>query len=218
MLLLALAGVAVASGLTRELSLERLASHRTAWTAAAQAHPVQSVAIYIGAYALLTAAGLPIALVLTLTGGLIFGTLVGGLATAVACTAAALISYAAARYALADWFQGRLTAGSRMERMVQALRRSGFWYLLSARFMPVMPFSLLNFACGIAHVPLRTYVLTTLAGALPASMIYAGLGAGLGDSLDAGGIAHAAHSPTIWLALGGLAVLSLLPALLRRRS
>jgi uncharacterized membrane protein YdjX (TVP38/TMEM64 family) len=218
LILLALSAAAVAGGALRDLSLSGVAAHRAAWAATAQAHPAEAFAAFVAIYALLTSVGLPVAMMLTLAGGLVFGGLLGGAATAVASVTAALIGYAAARSALSDLIQARLADGGRLERLVQALRTRGFWYMLAARLMPAMPFSLVNVGCGVARAPLGTYLAATVAGAIPTSFLYASLGAGLGDSLTARGVADAVRSPAIWLPLTGLAILALMPTILRRRT
>jgi uncharacterized membrane protein YdjX (TVP38/TMEM64 family) len=135
----------------------------------------------------------------------------GGLASATAATLAALIGYAAARSALGPWVRAKAEHSPRLAAFIGGLRANAFPLILSARFLPVMPFGLVNLACGFAAVPLRSYVGATVLAALPTSLIYASLGAGLGSSLDAHSLADAAHSPRLWLPLLAAAVLSLAP-------
>ena len=215
--LVAIALAVVASGALQGLSLESIQAQRAGWTATAQAQPALSLAVFVVSYAILAGAGLPVAMMLTLISGLVFGAFLGGLATAAGATAAALLTYAAARHALADWLQRWIPGGGRIEGLVETLRTGGFWYLVSARMMPWLPFNLVNFACGVAKVPAGRYALATVTGAVPTSMVYAGLGAGLGDSLSAGEVGAAFRSPILYLSLTGLAVLALLPALVRRQ-
>jgi uncharacterized membrane protein YdjX (TVP38/TMEM64 family) len=67
-------------------------------------------------------------------------------------------------------------------------------------------------------VPLGTYVLATFLGILPATFVFASVGAGLGSVFDAGGdfTPVGILTPQVLLALGGLALLSLLPIALKR--
>lgn len=215
---LAAAAVALlASGVLHQLSLSGLEAHRAAWQAAAARHPGLAFAEFVGAYVVLTGVGLPVAAVLTLTAGVLFGALVGGLAAVAGSTGAALITYAAARSSLGPWLRDHLARTPRLARLVDSLRARGFWVILSARLMPIMPFPLVNLACGLAEVPFATYATATLAGALPASLIYAAVGAGLAETLTAGRLEQAIRAPTVWGPLLALAVLALLPVLLRGR-
>lgn len=206
-----------ASGAGAHLSPAGLAANAQGWRLAAAREPLVSLAIYVTAYAALTAAGLPVALMLTIAGGVVFGAVEGALAACAAANLAALITYAAARSALAPVLVRRLPADGRVAALVEALRRRGFWPILSARLMPVMPFALVNVASGLARVPLPAFVGATIVGGLPSSMIYGGLGAGLGANLSAGDLGQAARSPLIWGPLLALSVLSLLPVALTAR-
>src|ERR1044072_7259882 len=76
-----LAMVAVfASGAHRQLSLEALIQHRMAIDAFMDHHMVTALGIFIAIYIVVVALSIPGALFLTITSGILFGTLIGGLA------------------------------------------------------------------------------------------------------------------------------------------
>src|SRR3954467_3357444 len=76
-----LAMVAVfASGAHRHLSLETLVGHRMAIDAYIEAHSVTAIAVYMAIYISVVALSIPGAVFLTIAGGVLFGTVVGGLA------------------------------------------------------------------------------------------------------------------------------------------
>jgi len=82
----------------------------------------------------------------------------------------------------------------------------------------VFPFWLVNIVPALLGMQLRRYVLATMLGIIPASIIYSGLGAGLGAMLKRGehpdlGVIFEWH---ILLPLLGLAVLALLPVVVTR--
>jgi uncharacterized membrane protein YdjX (TVP38/TMEM64 family) len=105
----------------------------------------------------------------------------------------------------------------RLQRVIQGFGRSAFSYILTLRFIPVVPFALVNLAAGLAAVPLRAFTLATLAGGAPTALIYAGLGSGLGASLGSEQSLHQAlESPRLLLPLAGLTVLALAPTLVKR--
>ncbi|MBX6748033.1 MAG: TVP38/TMEM64 family protein, partial [Acetobacteraceae bacterium] len=74
------------------------------------------------------------------------------------------------------------------------------------------PFWLANLAPALAGMPFPAYAAATFLGIIPGAAVYAGIGAGLGEVLDAGGRPDlsAVLSPGILLPLLGLAALSLL--------
>ncbi|RAI59847.1 TVP38/TMEM64 family protein [Roseicella frigidaeris] len=216
-LLLAGLGLAYALGLHRALSLDALATHRAALAGFVAARPVLAPLLYLGLYILVVGASLPGATVLTLAGGLLFGPWLGAAAAVAGATLGACLLFLAARHALAGALARR--AGPRLARVAEGLRRDGFWVLLSLRFLPVLPFWLVNLAPALAGMRLAPYAAATFLGIIPATAVFAGIGAGLGQVLEAGGRPDLSVilSPGILLPLLGLAALSLLGAWWRRR-
>ena len=220
LILLAIALAAWFSGLTDVISLHGFARYHAQARQMVASAPALSLAIYIVAFAILNGACLPVALVMTLSSGALFGTLLGGAATMVGATLAATISYFAARSALAPVLLKWSHAEGRLKRLLDRLSNHGFFYVLTTRLMP-LPFALVNIACGMAAVPLRTFLAASLIGAVPMSLVYAGLGAGLSESLAQGAdIGAMLRSPRVLAPVVALALLSLAPhgwRLLKRR-
>ena len=217
-LLLVLVAViaAFASGLTKHLSLHELRARREGLEALVHAHPVTSLLLYIGAYTASVAVSLPAALVLTLTGGLLFGAWLGGFAASFSCTLGAALVFLVCRTAIGDALRSR--AGPTAARIEGAVRRDAFSYIVTLRLIPVMPFWLANLALGFIDIPLGTFVLATFLGILPVSLIYAGLGSGLDHmfSHHQRPDLHLVMHTNILVPLVGLAILSLAPIAWRR--
>ena len=220
--LLAVALAAYWTGVTEILSPAALGREKAELRAAAAAAPLLALALYIVTYAILTGACLPVALVLSLLGGAVFGVWTAAAAVVLGGTGGAVLTYAAARSAFAPLLLRRAERDARLQLLIAGFGRSAFRYILTLRLLPMVPFALVNVASGLAAVPLRAYTLATLAGAVPTALVYTGLGAGLGASLDSErSLEQALRSPHILLPLFGLALLSLAPTLvkrLRRRS
>ena len=215
--LLVVALVAVwASGLTHDLSLHMLRTRREMLEAAVHAHPLLALGAYVVVYILVVALSLPAALVMTLTGGLLFGAWVGGLAAAVSCTLGAAIIFLICRTAIGDVLRRR--AGPTAARIEEGVRRDAFSYIITLRLIPVMPFWLANLALGFIDIPLGVFVAASFIGILPVSLVYAGLGANLNllfarhERPDL----HLVMRPEVLLPLIGLALLALAPVLARR--
>ena len=136
----------------------------------------------------------------------------------VAATLGACLLFLAARYALAETLARR--AGPLIGQVRTGLQRDGFWYLLSLRLLPVVPFWLLNLAPALAGMRLAPYAAATFLGIIPGTAVFAGIGAGLGQVFEAGGRPDLSiiFSPGILLPLLGLAALSLAGAWWRGRS
>jgi uncharacterized membrane protein YdjX (TVP38/TMEM64 family) len=97
------------------------------------------------------------------------------------------------------------------------LHHNGFLYLLSIRLVPLFPFWLVNLAAALAGMRLLPYFGATLLGIIPATIVYAAIGSGIGDVLAEGRRPDLSviFSPGILGPLLGLAVLALLPIVWR---
>lgn len=216
-LILALVLIALASGAPRYLSFSALAARQRALGAFVHAHPALAFLSYAALYVTVVALSLPASGVMTVTGGVLFGPFLGAAAAAVAASLGATILFLAVRYALAPALAAR--AGVWMEKLREPLKRDGFNYLLVLRLVPIIPFWLVNLAPALVGMGLLPYVAATVIGVVPASVVFAGLGAGLSDVLAAGRHPDLGLllSPHVLLPLLGLALLALLPVLWRHR-
>lgn len=213
------AALVYATGAWRYLSLGALREHQTALRAMAAAHPAMALAAFIAVYAAYTLSSVPGATILTLAGGLIFGVWLGALATIVGATVGATAVYLLARSVFAEALTRRAERrGGVLKRLTAGFKRDAFSYLLTLRLVPAVPFWLVNIAAGVAGAPPRAYLVATVLGIVPATLIYSAVGAGLRDVFASAGrptLASLAH-PHLLLPLLGLAALSLAPVLFRR--
>jgi uncharacterized membrane protein YdjX (TVP38/TMEM64 family) len=208
---------AFASGLARHFSLGELKARHAELQILVRLHPVISLCAYVGLYALVVALSLPVALIMTLSGGLLFGAWIGGAAAAAGCTLGAAGIFLICRTAAGDVLQRR--AGATAARIAEGVRRDAFTYVLLLRLVPVTPFWMANLALGLVDIPFLTFFVASFLGIVPTSLVYAGLGAGLSQAFAAArrpdlGLVF---KPQILAPLLGLAALSALPILLRRR-
>lgn len=185
------------------------------------AMPVVTALLFVLLYAGVVALSLPGATVMTLTGGFLFGIWPGAGLNVVAATLGATLLFLAFRFGLGRALAARIDASEgRMARVKQGLDRNQWSMLFFIRLAPVIPFFAANLLPALLDVPLRRFVISTFFGILPAAVVFTSVGAGLGKVLleerepDLG-IIFEAH---VFLPLLGLAVLSLLPVLLRRRA
>jgi uncharacterized membrane protein YdjX (TVP38/TMEM64 family) len=168
----------------RYFHLDTIKAHRDALLAFTDAHFVAALAIGFLVYAGAAAFSLPVGLVLSLTMGFVFGRWVGTALVVVAATVGATIVFAAARYLFADWARRRMGAAG--ERINAGFTRNAWSYMLFLRLVPAFPFFLVNLAPALTDIPMRTFVLATLVGIIPATFVFVNLGETLGriDSLQ----------------------------------
>jgi len=199
------------------LSPDALGREQAHLREAAANAPILAVGLYILAYVILTGACLPVAMMLSLLGGAIFGVWVAAGAVLIGATGGAVLTYAAARTAFAPVLLGYARSDPRLQLIIDGFGRSAFSYILTLRLIPLMPFALVNVACGLAAIPLRAYTLGTLAGGIPSAFIYTSLGAGLGSALGSERTLEATlTSPQVLAPLVVLALLSLTPTVVKR--
>jgi uncharacterized membrane protein YdjX (TVP38/TMEM64 family) len=204
------------TGLLDRLNWATLARNQAILTSWVHAQPILAGAAYVALYAVATALSVPQGALLTITGGLLFGTLIATALTVVGATAGAIVLFLAARSAFGESLTRR--GGPAMARLRDALRRDGFSYLLAIRLLPLFPFWLVNLAASVCGMRLGPFALATLIGIIPATFVFASIGAGVGGILAAGGTPNLSVivSLPVLGPLIGLAVLSLAPVAWKR--
>lgn len=205
-----------ALGLQRYATLEALRDNREALARWVEAQGALAMLVYVLLYALMVAFSVPGALVATLAGGFLFGTLLGGTLTVVAATLGATLLFIAAKSALGDLLRAR--AGGAVARMEEGFRENAFSYLLVLRLVPIFPFFLVNLAPAFLGVGLSTFVAATFLGIIPGTFVFASLGAGLGAVFDAGRNPDLGliFEPRVIGPILALAALALVPVFYRR--
>ncbi len=207
-----------ALGLHKYLTLDTLRDNRQALAGWVADNWLLAALAYVGAYIAIVAFSLPAALVATLTGGFLFGTVFGGLLTVVGATIGATLLFLAARTALGDMLRAK--AGPKLRKLEEGFGENAFSYMLVLRLVPLFPFFLVNLAPAFLGVPLRTYVVATFLGILPGTFVYASLGNGLGAIFEAGRDPDLGliFQPQVIGPILALALLALVPVVYRRFS
>jgi uncharacterized membrane protein YdjX (TVP38/TMEM64 family) len=172
-----------AMGWHRYLSLETLVRHRAAIDSFVAARYGLAIATFVAVYVAAVALSIPGAAILTITGGVLFGWLVGALAAIVGATTGATIVFLIARGACGESILRR--AGPLAAKLAQGFRADAFNYLLFLRLVPVFPFWLVNLAPAVVGVRLPTFVLATALGIIPATFAFALVGMGLDSVITA---------------------------------
>jgi uncharacterized membrane protein YdjX (TVP38/TMEM64 family) len=192
------------------LSLDTIKRNRDALLAFTNAHYATALLIAFLVYAGATAFSVPGGLVLSLTMGFLFGRWVGTALVVVAATVGATLVFLAARYLFADAARKRM--GTLGEKINAGFTQNAFSYMLFLRLVPLFPFFLVNLAPAFTTIPLRTFVLATAIGIVPATFVFVNLGQALGriDSL------HGLVAPEVLGGLALLAVFALIPVIVQK--
>ncbi|MDX2201117.1 MAG: VTT domain-containing protein [Hyphomicrobiaceae bacterium] len=235
-LALFLGGIAFATwqGWITALDLETVARLYDRFQGLVAQHPAIALGTYTLVYVLVGALCVPGAALLTAAGGLVFGTVLGALATVVGATIGASVLFLLARNACAGWLESS-QGGAWTRKLREGFAQDAFNYLLFLRLAPIFPFWFVNVAAAALGVRARTFVLATLIGIAPATLGFASAGAGLRHVLEAahgkyeaclaagGGAActfavppHALLSRDTMLALVLLGLVALVPVIVKK--
>jgi uncharacterized membrane protein YdjX (TVP38/TMEM64 family) len=127
---------------------------------------------------------------------------------------AGMLAGAAATWGLGRLVEGHLLrrlAGGRMDRMRRVLSRHGVLSMTLVRLVPLAPFGVVNAVAGNVGVPLRDFMLGTLLGVLPGTLVIAAAGSVVETAL------LDSTSWIGWVVGGAVVVLVLLAWFLRSR-
>jgi uncharacterized membrane protein YdjX (TVP38/TMEM64 family) len=111
--------------------------------------------------------------------GLLFGTALGTPVSIVSATLGATLAFSLSRWWAHDAVQD--LAGPRLNALRVRVGRRGLVSVLYARIAPGVPYSLVNYAAGLAPILLRSFVAATAIGVAPRAFAYTALGGSLGD-------------------------------------
>lgn len=199
------------------LSFDTLRTHRQTLQDQVERHGALAALAFVVFYACAVALSFPGALLLTLTGGLLFGPWLGTVLNVTGATTGACAIFLAARGFLGPSALDRF--GETAGRLARNIRANAWSYLLVVRLVPLFPFFLVNLVPAFAGVRLPVFAGTTFLGIMPATAVYTSAGAGLGALLDQGEAPDLGDilTPEILFGLLGLALLSLAAIPLRKR-
>lgn len=156
------------------LTLDRLKASREALNAEVAARPLATAAVFFGVYVAAAALSIPGAAVLTLAAGALFGLGWGLLLVSFASSLGALLAFLASRYLLRDALNARF--GRALQPIDDGVRRSGAFYLLTLRLVPVFPFWLINLLMGLTTMPAARFYAVSQVGMLAGTAVYVNAG------------------------------------------
>ncbi|MEN9946378.1 MAG: hypothetical protein RLZZ293_764, partial [Pseudomonadota bacterium] len=182
-----------------------------------QHHIVEFTIVYLIAYVLLIACCLPGTILFDLLAGFIYGTWLGLLIVLFGYVLGSIANFVVVRYLFCDFIH-RKFAHLREVVLGKGSMSSIIMNLIALRFIPIIPFWLLNILAAILEIPLPIFGFTTLIGILPTALIYIFLGVGVREHLQQ----HQQISlsiltdPKLWAPLLILTLLIIIPNLVKR--
>jgi uncharacterized membrane protein YdjX (TVP38/TMEM64 family) len=201
-------------------SFQHLRDHHQRLAQFVATHYVQAIVGYLVLYVVFVALSLPGAIWLTVAGGFLFGAVMASILAVIAATTGATLLFLATKTSLGDYLHAH--AGPWLAKVERGFADNQWSYLLMMRLFPAIPFFIANLVPAFLGVSLPVFIVTTFVGIIPATAIFATIGAGLDSVLQSSAdlSLHSLLTPQVKGALIGLALLAAVPAIvkfLRRR-
>ncbi|KAF5727078.1 hypothetical protein HS088_TW22G00765 [Tripterygium wilfordii] len=133
-------------------------------------------ALFVAVYAGLEVLAIP-AIPLTMSAGLLFGSLIGTIIVSISGTVAASIAFLIARYFARERILKLVEGNKKFLAIDKAIGENGFRVVTLLRLSPLLPFSLGNYLYGLTSVKFVPYVLGSWLGMLPGTWAYVSAGA-----------------------------------------
>ena len=147
--------------------------------------------------------------VFVIAAGFIFGWVFGAIYSLIGGLLGAVISFYLARFI----GEGMLDRFGRVGKMVaKQVDHAGFRSLLVARYIPGIPFAVLNYGAGVAGVRIRDFIAATLLGVIPPMFVFAYCA----DALFNGTMSEGDVLKRLLIACVLMIAITLLPMLVKR--
>ncbi len=172
-----------------------------------QANQLVATLVFFSAYVAVTAFSLPLATLLTLLAGALFGAWYGVLIVSFASSMGATLAMLISRYALSHLVAKRL--GSYTDQINRGVEEDGPFYLFALRLTPVVPFFIVNLLMGLTTMRAWVFYCVSQLGMLPLTVVYVNAGTQLASLRSVSDITDP------WL-LGSLALLGFMPLILKK--
>ncbi|MEB3232717.1 MAG: TVP38/TMEM64 family protein [Leptolyngbyaceae bacterium] len=186
---------------------------RNRWVEFFAHHPTWGVLLFLMAHTVAAVVGVPGTVLVVIGGvvfGLVWGTVWSVLGATLGATLGAIAAFGMARYCFRHWVERRWSHHPAFKTLNRLLQQNELNCVLAIRFVPISPFSIVNILFGLSRISFTTYVVGTVVGIIPGTLAYTWLGVAGQDAWSGRGLLSLA------LALGALALLSIIPVLLKR--
>ncbi len=158
------------SGLGEVLSLEYIKERYQEWQNLYAENQWTVVIVFFAIYTASSALSLPIAALLTLLSGAIFGFGLGLPIASFASSLGAFIAFLITRYLFKEAVQKRYS--NALTKCNEAFEKEGLWYLFALRLVPLFPFFLVNMLMALLPVKAVHFYWVSQIGMLLGTAVY----------------------------------------------
>ena len=197
------------------LSVEGFNHYRNDVVTYETSHPATFIIGYIVSYIVIIACCIPGTILFDLLAGFVFGIYWGSILVILSYLAGACVNFFIVRY----FFRGMLEHKfGKFKHFIHGSGKHGLMLnLISLRLIAVIPFWVLNIVAALLNIRMSTFVLSTLIGITPMSIIYVVIGDGVRDSVAEGQnlSADVLMNPKIWIPLFCMAIILMMPNIVK---
>jgi len=133
-----------------------------------------SVGIFFAVYVSATTISLPVAGVMCIVAGALFGMALGTVVISFASTTGAVLAFLLSRFLLQDFVDRHFPKAT--EAVNAGIVRDGPYYLFSLRLVPAFPYFVINMVMGLTHMRVWTYAWVTQLALLPITLVLTNAG------------------------------------------
>ncbi len=137
-------------------------------------HPFKTAAVFFLLFVVLTGLSLPVAAILIMASGVIFGLLWGTIIASFASATGASLAFLCSRYLFRDLVVSQFE--SKLARINRGMEVDGIFYLFLLRQIPLFPAFMINILMGVTPIRASHFYLTTQVGMLPFIVIFVNAG------------------------------------------
>ena len=187
--------------------LEYFKSQQAAIDLYYRANPWFTALAFFTLYVVVTAVSLPVAGIMTLAAGAIFGLAWGGLIVSFASSLGATLAFLASRFLFRDWIRQKF--GDKLGAIDAGVKKEGGFYLFTLRLVPAFPFFPVNLALGLTSMTAWTFYWVSQLGMLAGTFVYVNAGTQIAGIASPGDILSAKL-------IGSFVLLGIFPLLAKR--
>ncbi len=203
--------------LDRFFNFDLISENKEALDSWISANTLLAVLLFAAAYAGAVAISFPGATIFTVAGGFLLGLWKGTIGVVIGATIGAVIIFMMAKTVFGDSLRSK--AGGFVKKMEQGFREDELSYMFLLRLVPAFPFFAVNIAAGVLGVKLRNYFIGTFLGIIPGTFVYVSIGNAIAEgaaSIDDTSLLSVFSKPSVLLPFVGLALLGLMPIVIKR--
>lgn len=179
-----------------------------------QKSPLLSMFLFFCTYVILLTVGFPMGAIMAMVGGFFYSYVDAVFLTLFSAVVSAMITFFLGKNILYAYLKKKYK--NRVEKIENAIKDDGAYYVLAVRVSSVLPFFWVNLLFGAANLSYKKYFLPTLVGLLPGTMVYVNIGESL-SSLNSLRDVFSFKIALSFLLLGLLAILPVVIKKLKKR-